>query len=160
MNIGGTAPEFSDYAANLIERWGEFERPIYHGGPDSSFQFALDCNWKLAVENYCESYHLPFIHPALNSYSRLEDHYNIMDWPNYAGQGTMVYAPQISNDGRHFPNFDGLSAKWNTGAEYVALFPNVLLGVQRDHLFAIILTPDGLEKTINKSSFFIQRHTQ
>ena len=27
------------------------------------------------------------------------------------------YAPQISEDGRQFPNFDGLSAKWDTGAE-------------------------------------------
>ena len=147
VNIGGTAPEFNDYAANLIDRWGEFEQPIYHGGPDSSFQFELDCNWKLAVENYCESYHLPFVHKALNSYSRLEDHYNIMNWPNYAGQGTKVYAPQINDDGRHFPNFDGLSAKWNTGAEYVALFPNVLFGVHRDHYFSIILTPEGPEKT-------------
>ena len=125
VNIGGTTAEFTDYAADLIDRWGEFEQPLYHGGADSSFGFTLDCNWKLAVENYCESYHLPFVHPALNSYSRLEDHYNIMDTPNYAGQGTMVYAPQISEDGRQFPNFDGLSAKWDTGAEYVALFPNV-----------------------------------
>ena len=86
MNIGGTTAEFTDYAADLIDRWGEFEQPLYHGGADSSFGFTLDCNWKLAVENYCESYHLPFVHPALNSYSRLEDHYNIMDTPNYAGQ--------------------------------------------------------------------------
>ena len=57
---------------------------------------------------------------------------------------------QIGDDGRHFPNFDGLSAKWDTGAEYVALFPNVLFGVHRDHYFAIILTPDGPEKTIKQ----------
>jgi len=154
VNIGGTAAEFIDYAADLIDRWGEFEQPLYHGGADSSFGFTLDCNWKLAVENYCESYHLPFVHPALNSYSRLEDHYNIMDTPNYAGQGTMVYAPQISDDGRQFPNFDGLSAKWDTGAEYVALFPNVLLGVHRDHYFAIILTPDGPDKTIEQIELY------
>ena len=154
VNISGTAPEFNDYAENLIDRWGEFEQPIYHGGPDSSFGFKLNCNWKLAVENYCESYHLPFVHPALNSYSRLEDHYNIIDTPNYAGQGTMVYVPQISGDGRQFPNFDGLSAKWDTGAEYVALFPNVLLGVHRDHYFAIILTPDGPEKTTEQIELY------
>ena len=154
VNVGGAAPKFSDYAANLIDRWNEFEQPIYHGGPDSSFGFTLDCNWKLAVENYCESYHLPFVHPALNSYSRLEDHYNIMDAPNYAGQGTMVYAPQVNDDGRRLPNFDSLSAKWGTSAEYVALFPNVLLGVHRDHFFAIVLTPDGPEKTTEQIELY------
>ena len=66
----------------------------------------------------------------------------------------MVYVPQISSDGRQFPNFDGLSAKWDTGAEYVALFPNVLLGVHRDHYFAIILTPDGPEKTIEQIELY------
>ena len=79
VNTDGTAPEFNGYAANLIDRWSEFEQPVYHGGPDSSYSFMLDCNWKL-----------PVVHPALNSYSRLEDRYNIMDTPNYAGQGTLV----------------------------------------------------------------------
>jgi choline monooxygenase len=77
-----------------------------------------------------------------------------MDAPNYAGQGTIVYAPQISADGSKFPNFEGLSAKWASGAEYVALFPNVLLGIHRDHYFAIIPTPDGPEKTIKQIKLY------
>ena len=55
--------------------------------PGSSFRSTLDFHWKLAVENYCETYHLTFVHPALNSYSQLEEQFNIMDTPNYAGQG-------------------------------------------------------------------------
>lgn len=77
-----------------------------------------------------------------------------MDAPNYAGQGTIVYAPQISADGRKFSNFEGLPAKWDSGAEYLALFPNVLLGIHRDHYFAIILTPDGPEKTIEQIELY------
>ena len=153
-DISGTAAEFTDYAAHLIDRWGEFEQPLYHGGADSSFGFTLDCNWKLAVENYCESYHLPFVHPALNSYSRLEDHYNITDDSGFAGQGSTVYSPQISADGRRFPTFKNLSEKWDTGAEYIALFPNVLLGVHKDHYFNIILTPDGVDKTIEQIEIY------
>ncbi|MEK9924872.1 MAG: aromatic ring-hydroxylating dioxygenase subunit alpha [Alphaproteobacteria bacterium] len=147
VNVGGTAPAFEDYAKSLISRWQEFDQPLYHGGPDSSLELNLDCNWKLAVENYCEAYHLPFVHPALNSYSRLEDHYNILDDSGFAGQGTMVYQPQISEDGTRFPTFANLTAKWDKGAEYVALFPNVLLGVHNDHYFNIILTPDGTGRT-------------
>ncbi|HCD19946.1 MAG TPA: (2Fe-2S)-binding protein, partial [Alphaproteobacteria bacterium] len=94
VNIGGEAPAFGDAAAPLIDRWQEFEKPLVHTGADSSISFTLDCNWKLAVENYCEAYHLPFVHPALNSYSRLEDHYNILDTDGFAGQGTTVYQPR------------------------------------------------------------------
>ena len=69
VNLSGLAPEFSYIARPLRERWAEFEQPIYSGGADSMFTLEVDCNWKLAVENYCEAYHLPFIHPGLNSYS-------------------------------------------------------------------------------------------
>ncbi|MEM7296338.1 MAG: RHO alpha subunit C-terminal catalytic domain-containing protein, partial [Pseudomonadota bacterium] len=103
-------------------------------------------NWKLAVENYCESYHLPWVHPGLNSYSRLEDHYNIEAQGCYAGQGSLVYR-QLEQNGTKFPDFPALSEKWETGAEYISLFPNVLLGVHRDHAFAIVLEPKGLERT-------------
>ena len=48
-------------------------------------------NYKLAVENYCESYHLPFVHPDLNTYSPLDAHYNLTVDPLASGQGTRVY---------------------------------------------------------------------
>ena len=147
-------PDFETYAGALMNRWAEFEQPVYSGGADSGFTLTLDCNWKLGVENYCEAYHLPFIHPDLNSYSRLEDHYNILDDASYAGQGSLVYNPQISDDGRTFPSFTNLSKQWDTGSEYCAFFPNVLLGVHHDHAFAIILTPTGPETTVERIELY------
>ncbi|WP_170437816.1 aromatic ring-hydroxylating oxygenase subunit alpha [Ruegeria arenilitoris] len=147
INVSGDAPAFTDANARLIERWAEFDKPLYHGGPESSFRLDVNCNWKLAVENYCESYHLPWVHPGLNSYSRLEDHYHIQEPDLYSGQGTLVYRQLKTEDGRVFPDFEGLSEKWDTAAEYIAAFPNVLLGVHRDHAFAIILRPEAQNRT-------------
>ncbi|WP_170338162.1 aromatic ring-hydroxylating oxygenase subunit alpha [Ruegeria arenilitoris] len=147
INVSGDAPAFVDANARLIERWAEFDKPLYHGGPESSFRLDVNCNWKLAVENYCESYHLPWVHPGLNSYSRLEDHYHIQEPSLYSGQGTLVYRQLKTEDGRVFPDFEGLSEKWDTAAEYIAAFPNVLLGVHRDHAFAIILRPEAQNRT-------------
>ncbi|WP_170592499.1 aromatic ring-hydroxylating oxygenase subunit alpha [Ruegeria arenilitoris] len=147
INVSGDAPAFVDANARLIERWAEFDKPLYHGGPESSFRLDVNCNWKLAVENYCESYHLPWVHPGLNSYSRLEDHYHIEEPGLYSGQGTLVYRQLKTEDGRVFPDFEGLSEKWDTAAEYIAAFPNVLLGVHRDHAFAIILRPEAQNRT-------------
>lgn len=143
VNISGDAPDFEDHAHDLIERWSEFNQPLFHGGPESSFSIDLKCNWKLAVENYCESYHLPFVHPDLAKYSRLEDHYTISGDSKFSGQGTTVYNPQLGHDGRKFPSFKNLDAKWEKAAEYVALYPNVLIGVHKDHTFVIIIEPVG-----------------
>jgi len=148
VNIDGTAPAFEEVNAELLDRWGEFDQPLYHGGEASSFKLDVATNWKLAVENYCESYHLPWVHPGLNSYSRLEDHYNIESRMHYSGQGTLVYRQLKDEEGRSLPDFAGLSDKWDEGAEYIAVYPNVLLGVQRDHSFAIVLEPKSCEATV------------
>ena len=155
VNLSGKAPGFDDYAGDLKARWHEFaDRPLFHGGPCSSLKLDVACNWKLAVENYCESYHLPWIHPGLNSYSRLEDHYNIVEPGKFSGQGTVVYNPSLEGKGRTFSNFAGLSSKWDAGAEYIALFPNVLLGVHRDHTFAIMLEPKSHDRTLEHIEIF------
>jgi len=147
INVSGAAPDFEEAHSDLIERWAEFDKPLYHGGVDSRFQLSVDCNWKLAVENFCESYHLPWVHPGLNSYSRLEDHYHIEQTGKFSGQGTWVYRQLTGEDGARFPDFTDLSGTWDTAAEYIAVYPNVLLGVHRDHAFAIVLMPEGPEKT-------------
>jgi phenylpropionate dioxygenase-like ring-hydroxylating dioxygenase large terminal subunit len=147
VNIDGQADPFEVVHADLLARWKDHDKPLHHGGPDSRFTLDVKTNWKLAVENYCESYHLPWIHPGLNSYSRLEDHYNIESYGNYSGQGTLVYRQMQGDAGQTFPDFVGLPEFWDKGAEYISLYPNVLLGAQRDHAFAIILEPKALDQT-------------
>lgn len=147
VNLSGQADPFELAHADLLDRWSEFDQPHYHGGADSQFTLTAKTNWKLAVENYCESYHLPWVHPGLNSYSRLEDHYHIQEAGKFSGQGTLVYRQFQDGDQAAFPDFAGLSDKWDEGAEYIAIYPNVLLGAQRDHAFAIILEPKAMDET-------------
>ena len=158
INVSGDAPEFEEYASDLLERWQEFDQPMFHGGDKSAFTMEVKTNWKLAVENYSESYHLPFIHPGLNSYSRIEDHYNIDEAESgsdqFCGQGTMVYKQLKADDGRTLPEFKNLSSKWDEGAEYVTLFPNVLLGIHRDHFFTMILQPMSLGVTLEHTHLY------
>lgn len=155
VNLDGTAPPFEVAHEKLIARWAEFaERPLFHGGAESSFSLELQTNWKLAVENYCESYHLPWVHPGLNSYSKLEDHYHIVEADEFAGQGSRVYNPQIGANAARFANFPALSKAWDRAAEYVALFPNTLLGVHRDHTFAIRIEPRGVDRSLEQVEIY------
>lgn len=154
VNISAMAPDFPDYAGSLVKRWSEFDRDLHHPGADSSFKLDVRTNWKLAVENYCESYHLPWVHPGLNSYSKLSDHYHIEEPGRYSGQGTRVYQPAIDDKGSRFADFAGLGEKWRTAGEYVALYPNVLFGVHRDHVYAIILEPVAIDRTVENVAIY------
>lgn len=148
VNISGDAEPFEDFVKPLTDRWGDFDmRHIRHPGAVGSLKLDVNCNWKLAVENYCEAYHLPSIHPGLNSYSKLEDHYNIEEPDHFSGQGSHAYTPLLVEDGPGLPQFPNLPSRWDKAAEYTSLFPNVLLGIHRDHYYAIRLEPIALGKT-------------
>lgn len=155
VNLSGDAEAFEDQHRKLMERWKLFVNvPLFHGGENSTNEFSLNTNWKLAVENFCEAYHLPWVHPALNTYSRLEDHENIVEYGAFAGQRSNVYQPQLSRDGSHFPEISGLPQEWHTGAEYIALFPNVLLMVHKDHYGVVIIQPDGPTTTHERMELY------
>ena len=157
VDFSGAAPDFDQAAEALRMRWTDFiDRPLTHVLDGvSSFELELRANWKLAVENYCESYHLPWVHPSLNTYSRLEDHYHIReDRGTFSGQGSKVYRPTLSAVGQAFPAPDDLPSQWQAQAEYIALYPNVLLGVHKDHIFAILLQPKAPDVTMERIALF------
>ena len=152
VNISNNEIPFDEYIRPLEDRWSNFwtkedKSMIYHAEDYGYFLLEAKCNWKFAIENYCESYHLPFVHPSLNSYSKIDDHYHIQGLPNrFAGQGTVVYNPRFDDD-QEFPNFPGWSKQKEKHAEYVALFPNVMLGIHKDHYYAYWLEPINHEYT-------------
>jgi choline monooxygenase len=152
INLSGDAPAFDDYVRPLAEKWQSFVgstglermRPALNG---KGMQLEIRSNWKLAVENYCESYHLPWIHPGLNTYSRLEDHYHIMYGDDFGGQGSFAY--RLSDEvGTALPRFPEWPQDKLEQAEYVAFYPNVLLGIQADHSFAMIVDPLACDRSM------------
>ena len=154
VNLSGDAPDFAEWAGPVSRRMADFVgKPLFHGGPESGFRLELNANWKLIMENNCESYHLPWVHPGLNAYSRLEDHYHLDDAIGYSGQGTLVYNPKLDPD-LAFPDFDGLPAKWNTSAEYPTFYPNTFFAVHRDHFWAAHLDPKAVDRTIERIEVF------
>jgi choline monooxygenase len=151
IDLSGAAEDFDAYILPIAIRWCAFDGvPLVHTGADCTIEFVLDCNWKLAVENYCEAYHLPWVHPGLNSYSPLDQHRNIVS-ETYSGQQSTCYTPDISEA---FPDAPDLPPFWDTGAEYISLFPNVLLGLHRDHYYAALIQPDGPGRTVERFEIF------
>ena len=140
VNPDGDAPPFEEVHQDLLERWKCFEKKFFTDSNESAFTLNVNGNWKLAVENYLEAYHLPWVHPGLNSYSKLEDHDNIVQYGKYSGQISNKYIPRFKT-GKSFDDFEGLSHEWDTKGEYIVLFPNLILGVQRDHVFNLIIEP-------------------
>ena len=159
VNIANNEVPFNEYIKPLSDRWSKFwpkkdQKLIKHSKDLGYFQLKAKCNWKFAIENYCESYHLPWVHPELNKYSRIDDHYHIQGLPNrFAGQGTVVYNPKFKYK-KKFPCFPSWPKNKVNVAEYIALFPNVMLGVHKDHYYAYWLEPVNHSCTIEHMEIY------
>jgi choline monooxygenase len=152
INLSGDAEPFEQYIKPLTDQWQTFMgktgydrmRTAVNG---KGLQIEIKSNWKLAVENYCESYHLPWIHPSLNTYSKLEDHYHIMIEDDFGGQGSNAYR-LYDQAGTALPRFPEWPEEKLEQAEYVSFYPNVLLGIQADHCFVMIIEPSAPDRSI------------
>ncbi len=152
VNINSNEIDFDEYIKPLEQRWSKFinkkdQKLIVHSDDYGYFNLDVNCNWKFAIENYCESYHLPTIHPELNKVSNIGDHYHIQGLPNrFAGQGSNKYEQPIKGNKKFntFPNWKKNKLK---NSEYIAFFPNVMIGLHIDHFYVFWLEPISVSKT-------------
>jgi choline monooxygenase len=151
VNLSGNAPEFGQYAADLVNRYSgyisdEGMQNIRFAKNHGRIQFDIQCNWKLAMENFMEAYHLPWIHPGLNEYSPLDKHHNMFINENFAGQRSTSFNPEIAGC-ESFPRFHSWPEEQAGCAEYPAFYPNLMLGFQENHIFVLIVKPEDIDRT-------------
>jgi len=152
VNINSNEIDFNEYIKPLEQRWSKFinnddHNLLVHSNDYGYFSLEVKCNWKFAIENYCESYHLPTIHPELNKVSNINDHYHIQGLPNrFAGQGSKKYEQPIKGN-KKFNTFSNWEKSILKNSEYIALFPNVMIGLHIDHFYVFWLEPLGMNKT-------------
>jgi len=152
VNINNNEIEFNEYVKPLEDRWSKFiskedQHLLVHSKDHGYFILDIKSNWKFAIENYCESYHLPTIHPELNKISNISDHYHIQGLPNrFAGQGSKKYN-QLIKKNKTFDIFKNWSKDLSNNSEYIALFPNVMIGLHIDHFYVFWLEPISINET-------------
>ena len=152
ININSNAKPFEDFIKPLEDRWSKFiskkdQKLIRHSADNGYFNMTVNSNWKFAIENYCESYHLPWIHPELNKVSNISDHYHIEDENlNFSGQGSNKYSQQFDGNIK-FKCFPNWPTELSEKSEYVSLYPNVMLGIHIDHFYAFWLEPISNNQT-------------
>ncbi|NND00768.1 MAG: aromatic ring-hydroxylating dioxygenase subunit alpha [Gammaproteobacteria bacterium] len=158
INLSGDAIDFDEFIAPLAERWEAFTGPdafarLKVADSHGSLELKVKSNWKLAMENYCEAYHLPWVHPGLNTYSPLDQHVNLQVNDYMSGQGSLNYQ-FLAVEGQSLPKFRAWPEDKNTVGEYISLFPNIMLGLQVDHSFALIAQPKACDQSLEKLQLF------
>lgn len=151
VNFSAMPESFTEATAELAERWSEYDLSVMTYS--TSLRYEFEANWKLIVENFLESYHVPFIHKTLNTYSPFSERYQIKLSDRLMGIGTGRYQPD-SIHGMRLPTWPMRNGEETVRAEYFSVYPTFLIGVMPDHLFAWVLEPISAGRTIEHLHFY------
>ncbi|NNC98690.1 MAG: aromatic ring-hydroxylating dioxygenase subunit alpha [Gammaproteobacteria bacterium] len=138
VNISGDAEPLSRYVAPISERLEGYDFSELHFS--SAMEFDLNANWKLAIENFIEPYHVFSCHPWLNEFVGMDERLPPEFDRHVLSCGYQFQKTDPARGGSlpHFPNLP--ADKINRGDWYV-LFPNFALELFPDQVDVFIATP-------------------
>ncbi len=151
VNLDGKAPAFEDYITGGGDRFDGYDLDAFRFAHRMSFSFA--CNWKLAVENYCDNYHVFKVHPALN---------DAMSWDEASRRPMDVAGRHLSTEywfkdvdkgqlgnksGVGLPKPHGLPNELHSKMVYSVLFPNTAINVYPANLQLVLFEPVSAGET-------------
>jgi choline monooxygenase len=126
----GEAPPFDDFVAGIDARLGP--QGALHGYRfHHRVSYDVACNWKVYVDNYLEGYHVPHIHPGLNS---------LLDYRSYVTETAAWYSCQFS------PLESGDDLYGSGEALYYFLYPNAMLNILPGRLQTNRVLPVGVDR--------------
>jgi choline monooxygenase len=121
----------------------------------------VGANWKLVAENFMEYYHLPWVHPELNTVSNFGNHERYQGPGMYTGMCTtpLTRDPGLPIDVGALPAMPGLDARDAETAYWILLVPNLALFLLPNHLFTLLLRPDGPDRTVEHADLLVHPRT-
>jgi choline monooxygenase len=113
----------------------------FEPAPAQSREFTIRAHWALYVENYLESFHVPFVHPALNhaidcaSLSTSCFRFSVLQVA-HARAGELAFDDAIDDRSGH-----------RVAAYYWWVFPNLMLNFYPWGLSVNLVTPEAIDRT-------------
>lgn len=104
-------------------------------------EYAIDCNWKVYVDNYLEGYHLPYVHPELCT---------LLDYRRYVTETYPTYSLQYSP----FTDNENLYQVSRGEAFYYLVFPNFMLNILPGRLQINLVRPLAPNKCLVIFDYF------
>ena len=154
VNLSSDAEDFSDFIRPLSDRWRHIDVSLLEHVKDLGQRPEFKANWKLVVENFVESYHLPWVHKSMNAFNPMGAHYQILGAEHYIGQGVKGYNPSDSYAGK-FKTFPSLKPEEFATGESMYLPANLIIISMGDFFFANIVTPVSPTLTAERIEMFL-----
>ncbi|RAG80827.1 aromatic ring-hydroxylating dioxygenase subunit alpha [Streptacidiphilus pinicola] len=163
VNLDGQATPLAEQCAGLAEAVGRYTgpelQPVGRGRiHDLAGAEVQHANWKVAVDNYLEGYHVPVAHPGLMrllDYQRytgeLHDSYALFESPLREKPSSNLIERLYQQVASPMP---GLTAEDRRTWRYAMIYPNTLLDFYPDHVIAWTAIPTAPDRVAVPGAFY------
>ena len=145
---------FEDYIAPLARRWSAYDLSLLRHG--FSVPYEVAANWKLVVQNFLDTYHLPFLHPQLGTVEQAKAYDDINEADTAIGICYRAGGVEKDKGDLDMPVFPDLPADKRAGQDIIVLYPNTLIEMVAGHVLFIRIDPvaPGLTREV-MSGYFV-----
>jgi choline monooxygenase len=142
VDLSGDAKPFDSLIAPLDERLAPWSADELR--PNSTVEYRIEANWKLAAENFLDAYHLPVVHSQIGGGFKgaleIED-IDVSD--RISGFAMPIgYGVEDDDSDQRPPRFSGVE-DGSERIEVYSIFPNTLVLVEPDNSQIITLRPQS-----------------
>jgi choline monooxygenase len=154
VNISDDAIPFSDFIKPLDDLLKGYSNDQL--SKVSTKDYVGDVNWKLAVDNFLDGYHVPFVHSQACTVESAVEQEDLLVSDNILG---LRLANGASNKpaktSKQLPHFEGLSADKNGTQQWFCIFPNTLFFVDPCWVQTIVVKPQKTCFTSESLSIYV-----
>jgi choline monooxygenase len=140
VNISGDAPDFVQSIQSIVNKLEGYD--LSELAYADSLEFDIKANWKLAIENFIEPYHVFSCHPWLNDFVGMHERYAPDFEKNVLFCGYEFKQPDPARGGQ-LPWFSNLPKEKQNRGDWFVLFPNFSFEIFPDQVDVFIATPNG-----------------
>ena len=144
LNLNDHPKQFGKMFEPILDRFSSWN--LDHLSIKESRIYNVNCNWKLIIQNFCECYHCPIIHP------QLAEIHNYMGGRNDLYKGPFLGGYMDFNEGKESittsselccPPIEGVDGDDLHRVYYYSIFPNLLLSLHPAYFMYHTVWPIG-----------------
>ncbi|MEP1551588.1 MAG: aromatic ring-hydroxylating dioxygenase subunit alpha [Paraglaciecola sp.] len=154
VNIDGAAEPFEDFIKPLDKQLAIYPKDDIR--MISTTDYSGEVNWKLAVDNFLDGYHVPFVHSQACSLESVLGQEDLFLSENIVGLHLPHGASaKPAKTAKQLPHFHGLPPEKQGAQQWFGIFPNTLFFVDPCWVQTIVVKPMGETHTAESLSVYV-----
>ena len=152
VNLSGDAPPLEEHLRPMTEKMGDYDLSVLrHAG---KLEFEVEANWKLALENFIENYHVFAVHPKLTQFAPIRTR-GAGDFDGHCLSNHYTFPEAEAGRGAGLPHFPDLGEEAASRGLWFLMFPTLGVEFWPDQFAVFRVVPVAPDRTREQIDIYL-----